>query len=167
MRPRKLLVTGLGAGSLPIAPGTWASAAMAAAWLLAAFLLRPHGQAGVVAVQALLLASVAGWSAVTVLLGHYAEEAFGKKDPGAVTADEWAGQALAFVALPMLTGGVNLLVVAGVAFAAFRVFDILKPPPAWQAQRLPHGWGILVDDLVAGVYANLLCQLVLRVLLGL
>jgi len=47
-------------------------------------------------------------------------------------------------------------------FLAFRIFDITKPPPARQLERLPAGWGILLDDLAAAVYANLLCQIIFR-----
>jgi len=49
-----------------------------------------------------------------------------------------------------------------IAFAAFRVFDIIKPPPVRELEKLPAGWGILMDDLAAAVYANLLCQIFLR-----
>ena len=66
------------------------------------------------------------------------------------------------------TGGASkLALVAGAAFVAFRLFDIVKPPPAYRLQRLPAGWGILVDDLIAGAYANIVCQLVLRLGFGL
>ena len=54
-------------------------------------------------------------------------------------------------------------IVAG--FAAFRLFDITKPPTARQLEKLPAGWGILADDLAAAVYANLLCQVFLRYIL--
>jgi phosphatidylglycerophosphatase A len=54
-----------------------------------------------------------------------------------------------------------------VAFAAFRAFDIIKPPPIRGLERLPRGWGVVADDLAAGVYANIVAQLVLRLGLGL
>jgi phosphatidylglycerophosphatase A len=63
--------------------------------------------------------------------------------------------------LPARTGwatGINL----AAAFVAFRIFDITKPPPARQLEALPAGWGILLDDLAAAVYANLACQILLR-----
>ena len=55
------------------------------------------------------------------------------------------------------------LFLAGTAFFTFRFFDIVKPPPANQLQRLRAGWGILVDDLVAGVYALIVTQIIVRV----
>jgi phosphatidylglycerophosphatase A len=53
-------------------------------------------------------------------------------------------------------------VVPVLVFVAFRIFDIAKPWPASRLERLPNGWGILADDLAAAVYANLICQLLLR-----
>ncbi len=101
-------------------------------------------------------------SAGCVILGGYAETAFGRKDPSRCTLDEWAGQAVALCFVPLGSSGGQLLVVAGGAFLAFRFFDIVKPPPARAAQVLPAGWGILADDLVAGLYANLAVQLLFR-----
>ena len=103
-----------------------------------------------------------------IALGGFAEKAFGRKDPSQVTSDEWAGQAVTLMFLPMLppppqSGTLyTWLLVAGVAFIAFRLLDIIKPPPARQFEKLPRGWGVLLDDLMAGVYANIICQLVLR-----
>jgi len=57
------------------------------------------------------------------------------------------------------------IALAATAFFAFRILDIIKPPPAFQAQRFRAGWGILVDDLIAGVYALLITQGVARLLL--
>jgi len=80
----------------------------------------------------------------------------GKKDPSHVVIDEVAGQLLTFMAVPI--GWKPLL--AG--FILFRVFDILKPPPVRQLERLPEGTGIVVDDLGAGVYALLVLQILLH-----
>ncbi len=77
-----------------------------------------------------------------------AEEFFQTRDPGSVVLDEFVGQLIPFVAEP--TGSWKLLL-AG--FLLFRFFDVLKPFPARQAERLPGGWGIMVDDVVAGLYA--------------
>ena len=110
---------------------------------------------------AMVLLALAG-SVACVGLGRWTEKAFSAKDPSQCTVDEWAGQAVALLLLP---GGANWrawLTAAAVAFVAFRFFDILKPPPARRMERLPDGWGVLLDDLVAGLYANLASQLVLR-----
>ena len=66
-----------------------------------------------------------------------------------IVIDEFAGY---FVTI--IGGGVDLLSLT-VAFVAFRIFDIGKPPPVKQVERLPKGSGVVVDDVVAGIYANL------------
>ena len=157
---KKAILTGLGTGYLPVAPGTWGSAAVCIIYVAAA--LGSGGRMicinGTMAVVAVLSAVACVW------LGRFAERTFGKKDPGACTIDEWAGQAVALIALPLPDGPLlrGCLIAAGVAFIAFRLFDIVKPPPARRMEKLPYGWGVLLDDLVAGVYANVVAQLVLR-----
>ncbi len=155
---RRFIVTGAGTGYLPIAPGTWGSAAACVVFLATAWASggKPFF------VSAAMVVLVVAASAGCVALGRFAESAFGKKDPGQCTLDEWAGQALALVMLPLGAGWCDWLITAGVAFLFFRVFDIVKPSPARRLERLPHGWGIAADDLVAGVYANLAAQLLLR-----
>jgi phosphatidylglycerophosphatase A len=78
---------------------------------------------------------------------HVAERHLGGKDPGAIVIDEVAGMTLSVVAFP-LTPGVLL---AG--FLLFRILDVLKPPPARGSQRLAGGVGVMVDDVIAGLYA--------------
>ncbi len=159
---RKWIVTGLGTGALPIAPGTWGSAAVAAIFFLVAW-----GSGGRwVCVSGTMLALAALASGACLALGRFAERHFARKDPPQCTIDEWAGQALAYLLLPLGNGPGHWLIVAAGGFVAFRVFDIIKVSPAQRAQRLPGGTGILVDDLVAGVYANMVCQLVFRVWVG-
>ncbi len=156
-------MTGLGTGALPVMPGTWGSAFVVVVYAILAF--PPVASAWPLAV---VLAGVALVSTVLcVALGGWAERFWGQKDPGAVNLDEFAGQAIALIGLPMATGWATLVVVAATAFVAFRVLDIIKPFPADRLQRLPRGWGIAVDDLIAGVYANILCQLFLRLVVGL
>jgi len=155
---RRFLVTGLGTGYLPVAPGTWASAAAVAVFLAAACLWRGSG----VAIDVVMLAVLVCSSVGCLALGGFAESAFGRKDPRQCTIDEWAGQAAALVFLPVGAWGWRLGVVAASSFVAFRLLDIIKPPPARRLQRLPRGWGILLDDLVAGLYANVICQVVFR-----
>lgn len=155
---RKLIVTGLSTGYLPIAPGTWGSAAAGGLYLLAAYL---SGGDGFVVNGAMIVLTVAAATGC-IAFGRFAEEAFGRKDPPQCTLDEWAGQGVALLLLPRGTHLVQWGIIAAVAFVAFRIFDIIKPPPARSLERLPHGWGILADDLVAGVYANILAQVLLR-----
>lgn len=155
---RRILVTGFGTGYLPVAPGTWGSAAVCGVFVLVCWGAggRTVCVSGSMAVVMLLSAGAC------VALGPFAERTFGRKDPRRCTIDEWAGQALALVALPLGEGGGDWLIVAAAAFVAFRLFDIIKPPPARALEKLTHGWGILLDDIVAGVYANIAAQLVLR-----
>ena len=128
------------------------------------FVLTALAGGGALAVNLVLAAVAAVFSVFCLAWGGYAETVFGRKDPSQVTADEWAGQALTYIALPGLTGR-ELVISAAVGFFLFRVMDIVKPPPARQIQCLRAGWGILLDDIIAAVYANIAAQLVLRLAL--
>jgi phosphatidylglycerophosphatase A len=106
------------------------------------------------ALMALLAAAV---SVICVKFAPAAIAATGKDDPREVVADELAGQAVTFVAVPFaiaqtLTAG-QIWTIAGAGFVLFRLFDIAKPWPIRKLEKLPQGWGILADDLLAGVYA--------------
>jgi phosphatidylglycerophosphatase A len=98
--------------------------------------------------------------------GDRAEVCFFKKDPSQVVADETAGQCLPLMFLPasaFATVGQAAFTIAW-AFICFRLLDIVKPWPARGLQRVPGGWGILIDDLFAGVYALGIMQVLTRVL---
>ena len=139
------LATGAGAGYGPIAPGTWGSA-------LGVLLYLPLSAAGALpyaAVLALLL--VAGiWAA------GEAERAFGRKDDGRIVIDEVVGQLITLAPLladPALLRS-PLWLVTG--FVTFRVFDVWKPGPVrWAERRFAGGAGVMLDDVVAGVFAAL------------
>jgi phosphatidylglycerophosphatase A len=93
-----------------------------------------------------LLASVG-----CVAWGPWAVEYFAGRcrkagDPGQVVLDEWAGQWVALIAVPMPTLGRTLAVLA-VQFVLFRLFDVIKPPPGRRLEKMPGGWGVLLDDL--------------------
>ncbi len=161
-----MLTTG-GLGRLRPAPGTWGSlppVALAGGLLLLGW--RPDG-AGVIAsagyhgVLALVFVLFC-WTCVR--FGDFAEVHFNKKDPGSVCADETAGQCLPLIALPAAAtaGPLPALLTLTLAFLTFRLLDILKPWPAGRLQRYPGGWGILLDDLIAGVQAMVIVQLVTR-----
>lgn len=124
-------------GHVPVAPGTAGSAVGVALWLLVRAAEAPGLEAAVIAV--VLAAGV--WSA-TVTEQHY-----GREDPGVVVIDEVAGMLITCFLLPLGILGIVA------AFLAFRLFDIVKPYPAGVAERLPRGWGIMADDVVAGLYA--------------
>jgi phosphatidylglycerophosphatase A len=105
------------------------------------------------------------FSALNVGLAPWAIAEFGDKDPSRFVLDEAAGICLTILLLPARGGwdvGINL----AAAFVAFRVFDVTKPPPCKRLEHLPLGWGILCDDLMAAVYANLVCQVLLRYVLA-
>ena len=136
--PRILLATGFGSGYLPRAPGTWGSA-------LAALLAWPLAAAG--GWPAVLLASAAAALAGIPAIRAYTART-GQADPGPVVIDEFAGQWLVLAACPLDP----VWWLAG--FAAFRAFDIRKPPPVgWIDRHLKSAAGVMLDDLVAGLYA--------------
>jgi len=159
---RKWIVTFFGTGFSPIAPGTAGS--LATSLLLMAMYLS-IGQPSFLLWQTILLVGLLAASVLSVALGPWAIEHFKMSDPQPFVLDEVAGICLTNLFLPMY-GGWRQIWPIGIAFAAFRLFDVTKPPPARQLEHLPAGWGILLDDLAAGVYANILCQLLLRLVLN-
>ena len=130
-----LIATAFGAGYSPVAPGTAGSAVtVLVLWLV------PFSRVGLVLFFVAVVV-IGTWAA------HVAERCLGGKDPGAIVIDEVAGMTLSVIAFP-LTPAVLL---AG--FVLFRVFDIVKPPPARQSQRFSGGLGVMIDDVIAGLYA--------------
>ena len=109
---------------------------------------------------ALPLPALAAILVAIVVVGTWAadaaEAALGTKDPGAIVVDEVAGMTLSVLAVPLTPA------VLAAGFVLFRVFDVVKPFPANVAQRLPGGVGVMVDDLIAGLYALLLLLLARR-----
>ncbi len=148
--PATLLATWFGAGLLPKAPGTWGSlAALPFAWALAR-----SGGSFAVGLGALLVFLVGWWAA-----GRHAAAA-GAEDPGQVVIDEVVGQWLV-----LLTVRPDLLSY-GIGFLLFRLFDITKPwPVRWADRRIHGGLGIMLDDVLAGLY-GLLVMVVLQRLGG-
>lgn len=162
MTGRALLVTVMGLGRLTPAPGTWGSAIVPAA----ALVLVSAG-AGALAVSLILAAVAAAFAVVCVTLGGWAEAHFERPDPPQVVADEVCGQAIALLALPWRAPGdagafTWNLAIAATGFIAFRFFDIVKLPPADSLQRVPRGWGIVLDDVAAGLMALAAAQLLAR-----
>jgi phosphatidylglycerophosphatase A len=139
------VATAGGAGYVPFAPGTWGSAVG-----LVAFLLTRHWplawQLGLVG-----LVSIVGVWACGEAARHFRRE-----DPGQAVIDEVAGQWLTCVGTAAVTGYLAPLV----GFGLFRAFDIAKPWPIRRFESLHGGFGIMADDLAAGVFANIVLQLV-------
>ncbi len=145
-----LIGTVFGIGLLPGGPGTWASLAAMLLWFFAAQAIHPTSLALTLAtISAGVIATVIGIPAASVV----ARES-GREDPGHVVIDEVAGQWIALAASPVEIRHALL------AFALFRLFDITKPAPARQLERLHGGLGIMMDDVAAGVYALLVFLIV-------
>jgi len=144
----KFVGTGAYTGYAPVASGTFGTLpGVLVALALAP--LYPRSLAGYLLALAAVIA-IAIWSA------HLCGEIFQSKDPSRVVSDEIAGFCVTVAFFYPLTPG---LLIA--AFFAFRLFDVIKPPPARQAESLPGGVGIVTDDLLAGVYANLLLRVLI------
>lgn len=137
----KLLATGFYAGCSPIIPGTTGTIP---AWLIAYFFIGDNTLALGIAALVMTILSVIIASAAENLLGHDAKK---------IVVDEWAGMFIALLFVPFSL--VNYVI----AFVAFRGFDAIKIFPADMAEKLPRGWGVTADDVVAGVQANILTQM--------
>jgi phosphatidylglycerophosphatase A len=135
--------TFFGAGLGKPGPGTWGSVAAVLLWAAYARFLHPTPQTLLLALLAGIVLSIAlGVPASTIV----ARES-NRKDPQFVVIDEVAGQWIALLFCPFdLRHGL-------IALVLFRLFDITKPFPARQLESLPEGWGIVFDDVAAGLYA--------------
>jgi len=141
-----LTATFFGIGRIKPGPGTWASAATVLLWAAAGILVPPAWR-WAVALAAAVFVTFTGIAAATCVV-----RATGLKDPQIVVIDEVAGQLIALVAAPFTWQ----CLLAG--FILFRAFDILKPPPVRQLESLPEGWGVMFDDVAAGLFAFLVLQ---------
>jgi phosphatidylglycerophosphatase A len=130
-------------GFSPVAPGTFGSlAALPLCWFISLLSV----ETAFVFVLALIVIST--W------IAHAAEKNEAQKDPSQVVLDEICGMAVALFALPFTP----VFVIGGLVL--FRVFDILKPfPIRWVDKKVPGGLGIILDDLLAGIFANVLLRL--------
>ncbi len=154
---RRMFLTCFGLGCLPVAPGTWGSLPPAIVFALMCYLELP-----VVSITVVMAVFVLAGSFVCVRFSNELVAQLGKKDPGQIVADEFAGQAMTFLILPAISSGIVVTAIAGFLF--FRVFDIIKPWPIKKLEKLPDGWGILCDDLLAGIYAMIVLNVFLLLL---
>jgi phosphatidylglycerophosphatase A len=144
-----LTATFFGIGNMRPGPGTWGSVVSMLLWASLARILPLSFRTPVLIALAVIISLVAIPAATRVA------RASAKKDPSIVVIDEVAGQLISLIAIPLAWK----TFLAGLIL--FRVFDILKPPPVRQLERLPEGTGIVLDDVAAGIYALAVMQLLL------
>jgi phosphatidylglycerophosphatase A len=144
------LASFFGIGFLPKMPGTWGSVAAFGLYLLlpAAAL---SGSGLYISIPALLF-----FCLISVFVSTKAEQKLGHDSPH-IVIDEVCGYFVAVMFLP------KSLLIGVYAFVLFRVFDIAKPFPISRSQNLPKGWGVVVDDILAGFYANVLTQIIIKI----
>ncbi len=134
----RLIATGFYTGYFPIVPGTVGTVP---AWFIAWFFL---GNQYVLPVVTIVTFFLSVWAAAKseTDLGH---------DSKKIVIDEWAGMFVALLFLP------HRLDVYIASFVFFRFYDVVKPYPSGRSESLPDGWGVTMDDVFAGIYANLSC----------
>jgi phosphatidylglycerophosphatase A len=144
-----LIATFFGAGYLKPGPGTWGSVAAVLLWAAFAWFAHPAPTTLLIALIAtVILAIIFGVPAATIV-----ERESGRTDPGFVVIDEVIGQWIALLGSPVdWRHGL-------IALVLFRLFDITKPFPVRRLERLPAGWGIIFDDVGAGLYAWVVASL--------
>ena len=142
----KAVTTFFGAGHLPLVPGTFGSIAGVAVY----FLVKDN--------PALFIGAISLFLFLGFWLSGYTEKIYGRKDPQVVVIDEVAGMLLSLLFVPFSPWAVII------GFVLFRILDTLKPYPAGKLQQLHGSVGIMTDDIVAGIYANFILQIVFRLL---
>ena len=145
-----LIGTFFGAGLLKPGPGTYGSISAVLLWYATAHILHPApAPLAIGTAIAALVVTLIGIPAATIVANES-----GREDPGHVVIDEVAGQLIALIAIPADWQH------AALSLLLFRFFDILKPPPVRQLERLHGGAGIMLDDVGAGIYALAVAQLI-------
>ena len=149
---QELIGSGFFIGYLPMAPGTWGS--YSAACLLSILCGWFGLTLSIVSIIGCVICFVIGIPASQALL-----EASQKKDSSFIVIDEWAGM---FITYSLVSFNlINILC----GFVLFRIFDIFKPWPARTLENLKGGWGVMLDDIIAGIYAALALYLTQRFLI--
>jgi len=140
----RIVATAFGLGYSPIAPGTAGSLLPMAALIVWA---PPRSWT--------FLVATAGVYLIGVTVSDWGERLWRRRDPGYICIDEVVGYLVAVLWVP----AASPVKLAVAAFFVFRFFDIVKPPPGRRVESLPGGWGVMTDDVVAGVYSNLVLQI--------
>ena len=144
------IATSFGSGYLPFAPGTWGSAT------IIPIIWYASSQFGWLSLIPVVLIC----SALSIWVTEAAEMEWGK-DPSKMVMDEWAGQALTFLFIPFSYHIEQDWLILLTGFGLFRFFDILKPLGISKIQSLEGGWGVLLDDLLAGLYALVILNILI------
>ncbi len=145
----KFLATGAGTGYTPVVPGTFGT--LMGVVIFMAMIQFPRW---------LLFVTILGLIAIGIWVSDEAEKLFQKKDPSFVVIDEVIGILVTMLFLPFQVKYVLM------AFISFRIMDILKPYPARKLEAIHGGMGIVIDDIIAGIYAGLailLCIYIIRI----
>ena len=133
-------------GKLPIAPGSWGSLGALILWIFLPLSF------------SLQLMVIIILFSVGVIASKKTAESMNDHDPSEVVIDEATGMGIALFMLPHSTA------IYTMAFILFRIFDIFKPSFIYRSQKLPGGWGIMFDDILAGFFALLICRGLLTIL---
>lgn len=142
----RIIAIGFGSGKLPVAPGTWGAA-------LAALMAVPLMWVDSDFARLVLIGASISFSFICAKAADLYADEWGK-DPSHVVADEMVGMWLTLVGNPLALGNI------ATGFLLFRFFDIAKPLGVRRLEAIPGGWGVVLDDVLAGVYANIVLQII-------
>lgn len=154
LQPEILTGSVLGIGFIPFAPGTFASLL---SLIPLGFILWHSGREGLI--MYIILTSL-----LTIWAAKRYEKQYGH-DAKSFVMDEWAGQGLVFLFIPLTGEITDFMILLGTGFLLFRFFDIVKPAGINSLQKIPEGFGILLDDVLAGIYALICLHLLILYLL--
>ncbi len=146
----RFIATFLGIGYSPVAPGTMGALAL----VILYWILPPLSVSLMIGITVLI--TLVGVFCASVI-ERDSQKKFGTEkgqDPGIIVIDEVAGMLVALIAVPKT---IHFVIAA---FILFRIFDIAKPFPVNKFEKIHSGWGIILDDIMAGVYANVILQVV-------
>ena len=149
----QLIATGCGVGFFPYGPGTMGALFAIVVWYLLSLLVSMPSLIGITLALVVLFTFLGAWSATV-------SERYWGEDPSRVVIDEVVGQWIVLLAIPANFQLWHVIV----ALALFRFFDIVKPLGVRKMESFKGGWGIMADDILAGVYGFIVLQLLLIVL---
>lgn len=140
------IATGFYSGLSPVAPGTVGSFVFLILLMIISLISGDKSQMILGLLTSVVIA--VGWWSSSITEKYYYEK-YKRKDPPAIVIDEWAGMGISVMLFPF-DGGFESCLLYGLGFALFRLLDILKPFPINHLEKLKGGWGIMMDDILAG-----------------